>query len=80
MQAVLLVVEGWEAPDKATRAFVRALRERGAPERPIFVAVLVAAEGAPELAVWRDRLRLLEDPFLSVQPLLVAPRPRELAQ
>lgn len=80
-RAVVLVVEGWEAPDKATRAFVRALRERGAPERPIFVVVLSTASDAPELAVWRDRLRLLEDPFVSVQPLLAsAAHARELSE
>lgn len=74
-RAVVLVVEGWEAPDKATRAFVRSLRERGTRERPIFVAVLVAASDAPELTVWRDRLRLLEDPFVSVLPLVTSPAP-----
>jgi hypothetical protein len=71
-RAVVLVVEGWEAPDKATRHFVQALRLRGAPERPIFVAVLIAAADAPELALWRDRMRLLEDPFVSVQALVAS--------
>jgi hypothetical protein len=66
--AVLLLVEGWEAPDKATRRFVQALRQKGASDRPIFVCVLLPAENAPELSLWRDRLRLLEDPFVSVQP------------
>lgn len=65
---VLLLVEGWEAPDKATRRFVQALRQKGAPDRPVFVCVLLEAENAPELSLWRDRLRLLEDPFVSVQP------------
>jgi hypothetical protein len=76
-RAVVLVAEGWEAPDKATRRFVQALRARGAPERPVFVVVLVPAADAPELSVWRDRMRLLEDPFVSVQPLVSA---RERAQ
>jgi hypothetical protein len=66
--AVLLIVEGWEAPDKATRRFVQALRQKGAPDRPIFVCVLLPDENAPELSLWRDRLRLLQDPFVSVQP------------
>jgi hypothetical protein len=74
-RAVVLVVEGWEAPDKATRRFVQALRGHGAPDRPIFVVVLVPRTDAPELGVWRDRMRLLEDPFVSVQPLVPAREP-----
>ncbi len=78
-RVVVLVVEGWEAPDKATRAFVRALREAGARERPIYVAVLLAAADAPELAVWRDRLRLLQDPFISVQAVVGAAAGQEVS-
>jgi hypothetical protein len=79
--AVLLVVEGWEAPDKATRHFVQAVRRQGAPERPIFVAVLVAGANAPELAIWRDRMGLLQDPFVGVQDTIVSPRrPRASAE
>ena len=74
-RAVVLVVEGWEAPDKATRRFVQALRAHGAADRPIFVVVLVPRADAPELGVWRDRMRLLEDPFVSVQPLVAAREP-----
>jgi hypothetical protein len=70
--AVLLLVEGWEAPDKATRRFVQELRQNGAPDRPVFVCVLSAAPDAPELAIWRDRLRLLEDPLVSVQSSVVS--------
>jgi hypothetical protein len=70
--AVVLLVEGWEAPDKATRGFLQALRKHGAPDRPVFVGVLVANADAPELALWRDRLRLLQDPFISVQPIVVS--------
>ena len=69
-RAVVLLVEGWEAPDKATRRFVQALRARGSAERPIFVAVLAEAAESAELTVWRDRMALLEDPFLSVQAVL----------
>ncbi len=70
--AVLLVVEGWEAPDKATRRFVQALRQNGAAHRPIFVGVLLENADAPELALWRDRLRLLEDPYVSVRAMVTA--------
>jgi Protein of unknown function (DUF2868) len=68
--AVVLVVEGWEAPDKATRRFVQALRGRGPADRPVFVCVLLAAADAPELGVWRDRMRLLGDPFVGVEPFV----------
>lgn len=58
------------APDKATRRFVHAIRQSGEPDRPVFVAVVLASPDAPELSVWRDRLRLLEDPFVSVEPVV----------
>lgn len=66
--AVVLIVEGWEAPDKATRHFVQALRQNGDATRPVFVSVLLGAADAPELSLWRDRMRLLEDPLVSVEP------------
>lgn len=69
-RAVLLIVEGWEAPDKATRQFVQALRRQGAADQPVFVCVLLAAAEAPELRLWRDRLRLLKDPFVAVEPFV----------
>jgi hypothetical protein len=79
--AVLLIAEGWEAPDKATRRFVQALRKKGARNRPVFVGVLLEAEDAPQLSLWRERLRLLEDPFVSVQPHVLSghrPSPERL--
>ena len=66
--AILLLAEGWEAPDKATRRFIAALRRGNV--RPIFVGVLLGSEHAPALAIWRDRLRLLEDPLLSVEAVV----------
>jgi hypothetical protein len=79
-QAVLLLVEGWEAPDKATRRFVEALRRHGASDRPVFVGVLLPDGDAGEadarsldpLALWRDRLRLLRDPFVSVEAVALS--------
>ena len=71
LPAVLLLADGWEAPDKATRRFVEALRQDG--DRPVFVGVLLDAEDAPALAIWRDRLGLLEDPRVSVAAIV--PRP-----
>jgi hypothetical protein len=70
--AVVLIVEGWEAPDKATRRFVQALRQDGGAGRPVFVSVLLGAADAPELSLWRDRMRLLEDPLVSVEPFVPA--------
>jgi hypothetical protein len=70
--AVLLLAEGWEAPDKATRRFVQALRRTGPPDRPVFVCVLLADADAGTLALWRDRLRLLQDPWISVQALVAS--------
>jgi Protein of unknown function (DUF2868) len=77
--AVLFVVEGWEAPDKATRRFVQALRQNGAADRPVFVCVLLANPDGPELTLWRDRLRLLEDPFVSVQACIASTEPALLS-
>lgn len=65
--AVVLIVDGWEAPDKATRRFVQALRT-AAPERPVFVGVLgTPGQAEQQLELWRDRLRLLEDPGVVVE-------------
>lgn len=68
-EPVLLVVDAWEAPDKATRRFIRGIRQSGTPERPIYVIVAsgMQAVSSETLHTWRDRLALLEDPFLSVQ-------------
>jgi uncharacterized protein DUF2868 len=70
LSAVLLLVDGWEAPDKATRRFVEALRSRR--ERPVYVGVLLEAEDAPALDIWRDRLGLLADPGLSVAAIVTS--------
>jgi hypothetical protein len=74
LPAVLLLAEGWEAPDKATRRFISALRRNSA--RPVFVGVLIESEHAPALAIWRDRLRLLEDPLVSVEAVVERPGAR----
>ncbi len=77
--AVVVVAEAWEAPDKGIRRFLHGLRVAVGPERPIYVALV--GEGAPDalaapddedVVVWRDRLTLLEDPYLGVQPLETA--------
>ena len=68
LRAVLLLVDGWEAPDKATRRFIEELRQ--VRDRPVFIGVLLDAEGSPALAIWRDRLGLLQDPGVSVEPIV----------
>ena len=70
LRAVLLLVDGWEAPDKATRRFIEQLRRVG--DRPVFVGVLLEAQAAPALAIWRDRLGLLQDPGVSVEPIVAS--------
>jgi len=71
LSAVLLLADGWEAPDKATRRFVQSLREKR--DRPLFVGVLIERQDAPALAIWQDRLGLLEDPGLSVEAIVTSP-------
>jgi hypothetical protein len=68
---VLLLADGWEAPDKATRRFIEALRR---DDRTVFVGVLLEAEDAPALGIWRDRLGLLADPRVSVEAIVASRR------
>ncbi len=72
---VLVVAEGFEAPDRAALRLVRDLRAALGPRRHVIV-VLVELESdrvgpAPEdeLRIWRDGLARLEDPCVGVEPL-----------
>lgn len=72
---VLVVAEGFEAPDRAALRLVRELRLALGPRRRV-VVVLVELEDdrvgpAPEVEVrmWRDGLARLEDPHVGVEPL-----------
>lgn len=70
---VVLVVEGWEAPDKATRRFLQSVRESGGATRPVFVGVRCSdGQSGHEMHLWRDRLGLLQDPYLAVERLVEA--------
>jgi hypothetical protein len=77
--AVVVVAEGWEAPDKAALRLIRELRRKLGPRR--HVAVLLAELGAagirPSLAsevrIWEENLAGLEDPYLAVEALRGAP-------
>jgi hypothetical protein len=72
---VVVVAEGWEAPDKAVLRLMRDLRRALGPRRHL--AVLLAQVGAggigPSLAaevrVWEESLAPLEDPYLAVDAL-----------
>ena len=77
---VVLLAEGWEAPDKSVRTFLAALREASPAGAKRFVALVERARAeawraspAADVKIWRDRLSLLEDPYLSVEPLEAAP-------
>lgn len=73
---VVLVAEAWEAPDKSLRQLLARLRaELGA--RVTLRVVLIGEASAhgfrepasSDVAVYRDRLTLLEDPYLSIETL-----------
>ena len=76
---VVLVAEAWEAPDKGLRRYLTALRSAVGADRPIYVALVgeagqsgFEAADPEDIAIWRDRLALLEDPYLGVEPLEAA--------
>lgn len=62
----VVVVEGWEAPDKSIRRFLADMREGSSGSMRL--VVVLRQEGQPsQLRVWRDRLSLLADPQLTVE-------------
>jgi hypothetical protein len=72
---VVVVAEGWEAPDKAALRLVRDLRGALGPRRHVVVLLVDTGDGAvrppraPEVRIWEEGLARLEDPYLSVEPL-----------
>ncbi|HYV67468.1 MAG TPA: DUF2868 domain-containing protein [Myxococcales bacterium] len=72
---VVVVAEGWEAPDKGVLRLMRELRGALGPQRHL--AVLLAQVGpdgihpslASEVRIWEETLASLEDPYLAVEPL-----------
>jgi hypothetical protein len=76
---VVVVAEGWEAPDKAVLRLMRELRRAVGEGRHLVVllADVEAARVRPSLAqdvrIWQEGLAPLEDPYLAVQPLRGAP-------
>ncbi len=78
-EPVVVVAEGFEAPDRAALRLVRELRGALGPRRHLLVLVAEVREDrvgpATEASVrtWRDGLARLEDPYLAVEPLQGAP-------
>lgn len=79
-----VVTEAWEAPDAGFRGFLAGLRGALGPRVPIWVVLVgegsaqgFGAPTAEDVQVYRDRLTLLEDPYLRVetlQPAVASPR------
>ena len=73
--SVVVLAEGWEAPDKATLRLLRELRRQLGPRR--LITVLLAQVGvagmrpslATDVRIWEDMLAALEDPYLAVEAL-----------
>ncbi|HSN81402.1 MAG TPA: DUF2868 domain-containing protein [Polyangiales bacterium] len=64
-QPVLVVVEPWNAPDRAFGRFVRNLRQRGHAHRKIYV-LLTEQGDEQQHAVWAGYLAELEDPYIAL--------------
>lgn len=78
-QTVCLVAEAWEAPDKSLRSFLATLRHAVGPRRAVRVMLIgeaseqgYRAPAQEDVRIFRDRLTLLGDPYLSVETLPAA--------
>lgn len=72
----VVLAEAFEAPDKALRRFLRALRERAGPRRPLVVGLVGEARvdgwtapTAEDITVWHQHLAIAEDPYLGLEVL-----------
>ena len=78
-EPVVIVAEGFEAPDKAAFRLLRALRTALGPRRHLVVVVVDASAGAlrgaddAQVRIWRDGVARLEDPYVAVEPLREPP-------
>jgi len=72
---VVVVAEGWEAPDRSVLRLLRELRSAAGPRLHLRVLLVDAVDDGPrpppaaQVRVWRDALGRLEDPHLAVDPL-----------
>lgn len=80
--SVTVIAEAWEAPDKSLRHLLSALRRGLGPRRALRVALVgeasedgFAAPSADDVRLFRDRLSLLEDPYLAGDALPGAAAP-----
>lgn len=79
VDTVAVVAEAFEAPDRGIRRLLSDLRAALGPRRLLLVVLVGASAGSPapprdaDVAIWRDGLAALEDPYLSVEPLREAP-------
>jgi hypothetical protein len=72
---IVMVAEGFEAPTREAKAFVRRLREAAGARRPVVVALVDAGAAPPagdDLAIWRKHMAGLGDPWLRVEPLVTS--------
>jgi Protein of unknown function (DUF2868) len=76
---VVVLAEAWEAPDKGALRLLRALRAALGPRRRVLVLLTrtggegVAGPEAREVALWREGLARLEDPWLAVEGIGTGP-------
>jgi hypothetical protein len=76
---IVVVAEAWEAPDKGALRLLRSLRAALGPGRRVLVLLArTGAEGhrgpaAQDVALWRESLARLEDPWLAVEGIGPAP-------
>lgn len=76
---VVVLAESWEPPDKGLRRWLTSLRGAVGDVRPIWVLLFGGRSGdtlqpahGRDLAIWRDRLELVEDPWLGVESVEAA--------
>jgi hypothetical protein len=78
-EPVVVVAEGFEAPDRAAVRLVRDLRGALGPRRHLLVLVVDVGEGRvgppadASVRTWREGLERLADPYLAVEPLRETP-------
>jgi len=76
---IVVLAEGWEAPDKAALRLLRDLRRQLGPRGPILVLLAQVTGGgirpslATEVTIWEQTLAALEDPYLAVEALRDSP-------
>lgn len=75
-EAVTVIAEAWEAPDRGFRDFLARLRQQLGPRRILRVALMGEASAVgfsraqpQDVRVFRDRLSLLADPYLAIDVL-----------